>query len=107
MTVTELTAFLLAMTTVIPAVWFGWRRISKEIEQRGYERARAETYKEESEETIAQMTSELTAKDERIAELDSRLSHATTGDIPRLMRRIDELSEIVLNLSRGQEHEPC
>lgn len=107
MTVTDLTALAVALPTVISATWFGLRRISKEIEQRGYERARAETYKEESEETIAQLTSELTAKDERIAELDDRLSHATTVEIPRLIRRVDELSEIILNLSRGREHEPC
>lgn len=105
MTASDMIAAALALTTVVPAAWYGWRRISKEIEERGYERARAETYKEESEETIAQLTSELKAKDERIAELDGRLSLATTVDIPRLMRRVDELSEIVLNLSR--EHEPC
>lgn len=111
MTITEVSTLVgstvATLVLGVPALWYGWRRISTEIEERGYERARAESYKEESKETIAQLTSELKAKDDRIADLDARLTHATTVEMPRLMRRIDELSEIVLNLSRGQEHEPC
>lgn len=78
------------------------RERDEEIRQKALADFRSEQLIREADSTIAQKNVELTAVQSALAIEVSTVKRLTETDIPRLQRRIDDLSEMLLNLSREQ-----